>query len=489
MSSIPDQHEQLRTSSTDSPNVTPAQTWGHQPPAIEFLASRQASLLEAHMGTGKTFMAMSSLCRILAKSQTALILCPRAVIGGWLGEQRKHAAFASLRVIVPPKTGNAEKRSKAMAEELANARMHQQTSILVLNYESAILPAFKALLLSIPLRAVVCDESQRIKGHGSQISKFVASLAERTLNTVRICLSGTPIDNDPGDLFAQFRFLDPTVFGRFWTHYRSQYAIMNPYIPNAVKSWKNIDEIKRKIAPYRHHIPKGVLVLPDKQMIRVSCDLTKGKDAYFKMQRDGMIEIKKAIESGEGITEERMFAVGQTGAVNWMRLLQLAQGYVRTEDGEEVDTDTEKRRVLLDLLEQTDEPVCVYGWFTHDMATVKRCCEILGRRYGEVSGQRNDLTQYSKYPEDVDVLAVQIKSGGSGVDLTRSRIGIILNTGLVTPGGYDQMMARQYRPGQTQNVTYYYLVTEGTVDAAVYDARDKKQGVIDSILKLDDFEF
>ena len=437
------------------------------------------------MGTGKTFIAMSALCRILQPGQAALILCPRAVIGGWLGEQKKHASFAGLRVIVPQKTGNSTAKAADMAARIANAKLHREPHILVLNYESAILPAFKTLLLSIPLRAIVCDESQRIKGHGSQISKFVASLAERTLNTVRICLSGTPIDNDPADLFAQFRFLDSRVFGRFWTHYRSKYAIMNPYIPNAVMSWRNTDEIRRKIAPYKHHIPKSVLVLPDKQMIRISCELTRGREAYFRMQRDGMIEIKRMIESGEGITEERMFAVGQTGAVNWMRLLQLAQGYVRTEGGEEVDTDTEKRRVLLDLLEQTDEPVCVYGWFTHDMATVRKCCEILGRRYGEVSGQRNDLTQYSKYPEDVDVLAVQIKSGGSGVDLTRSRIGIILNTGLVTPGGYDQMMARQYRPGQTKNVTYYYLVTEGTVDAAVYEARDKKQGVIDSIMKLE----
>ena len=137
------------------------------------------------------------------------------------------------------------------------------------------------------------------------------------------------------------------------------------------------------------------------------------------------------------------------------------------------------------MLFRSDEPVCVYGWFTHDMSTVQKCCEILGRRYGEVSGKRNDLTQFSKYPEDVDVLAVQIKSGGSGVDLTRSRIGIIMNTGLVTPGGYDQMLARQYRPGQTKAVTYYYLVTERTVDAAVYVARGQKQSVIDEVLRLD----
>ena len=437
------------------------------------------------MGTGKTYMAMSALVKILQPGNVALILCPRAVIGGWLGEQKKHPAFADLRVIVPHRTGNGEVRAAKMAAEIANAKMHRQPAILVLNYESAILPAFKKLLTSMPLRAIVCDESQRIKGHGSQISKFVASLAARTLNTVRICLTGTPIDNDPGDLFAQFRFLDPKVFGQYWTSYRNEYAIMNPYIPNAVKSWKNVDKIREKINPYRFHIPKSVLVLPEMQMIRVGVELTKGRDAYFKMQRDGMIELRRMIDHGESVSEEAVLAFGQTGAVNWMRLLQLAQGYVKAEDGEEVDTDTEKRRALLDLLEQTDEPVCVYGWFTHDMATVQKCCEILGRRYGEVSGKRNDLTQFSKYPEDVDVLAVQIKSGGSGVDLTRSRIGIIMNTGLVTPGGYDQMLARQYRPGQTKAVTYYYLVTERTVDAAVYVAREQKQSVIDEVLRLD----
>ena len=95
------------------------------------------------MGTGKTFMAMSALVKILQPGNVALILCPRAVIGGWLGEQKKHPAFADLRVIVPHRTGNGEARAAKMAAEIANAKMHRQPAILVLNYESAILPAFK----------------------------------------------------------------------------------------------------------------------------------------------------------------------------------------------------------------------------------------------------------------------------------------------------------------------------------------------------------
>ena len=80
-------------------------------------------------------------------------------------------------------------------------------------------------------------------------------------------------------------------------------------------------------------------------------------------------------------------------------------GYVTTEDKQEVDTDTEKRKLLLELLEETDEPVCVYGWFKHDLRVISDCCKILGKRYGEVSGSRKDLTDAGKYPDDVDVPA------------------------------------------------------------------------------------
>jgi SNF2 family DNA or RNA helicase len=80
-------------------------------------------------------------------------------------------------------------------------------------------------------------------------------------------------------------------------------------------------------------------------------------------------------------------------------------------------------------------------------------------------------------------MGVQCKSGGAGIDLTRARIGIILNTGLLTPGGEDQLLARQHRPGQTKNVIFYRLISQGTVETKLYDDRGKKREVNDAVMK------
>lgn len=79
-------------------------------------------------------------------------------------------------------------------------------------------------------------------------------------------------------------------------------------------------------------------------------------------------------------------------------------------------------------------------------------------------------------------MAVQCKSGGSGIDLTRARIGIILNTGFISPGDYDQMMARQYRPGQTKNVVFYHLLTDKTVDVQILKSRQQKRDIVKSLI-------
>ena len=205
---------------------------------------------------------------------------------------------------------------------------------------------------------------------------------------------------------------------------------------------------------------------------------------YREMEKESIAEIKKLIDTAEGVIEQVETAVGTNGAVSFLRLLQLAQGYVTTEDKQEVDTDTEKRKLLLELLEETDEPVCVYGWFKHDLRVISDCCKILGKRYGEVSGSRKDLTDAGKYPDDVDVLGVQCKSGGAGIDLTKARIGILLNSGLMSPGDYDQLMARQHRPGQTRNVLFYHLVSRGTVDVKIATARREKRDVVKELISL-----
>jgi SNF2 family DNA or RNA helicase len=259
---------------------------------------------------------------------------------------------------------------------------------------------------------------------------------------------------------------------------------MNQYIPQKVDKWINTDDFSRRYNSICYKISKDVLDLPECQHVRREVSLTgQGLRLYKQMKSEMLADIKTQIVDDAGnITGESVKqAVASNGAVRYLRLLQLAQGYVKTEESEIVSTDSCKKKILLELLEQTTEPVVVYGFFNPDLQCIKDCAALLGKKYGEVSGSRKDLTADSKYPDDVDVLGVQCLSGGTGIDLTKSRIGIIMNTGLLSPGNYDQMLARQYRPGQDKDVVFYHVVAKGTIDEDVQYARDRKRDIIEAI--------
>jgi SNF2 family DNA or RNA helicase len=80
------------------------------------------------------------------------------------------------------------------------------------------------------------------------------------------------------------------------------------------------------------------------------------------------------------------------------------------------------------------------------------------------------------------VLAVQIDSGGLGVDLTRARYAIYYSLGF-SLGSYEQSLARIHRPGQTRPVEYIHLLVKGTVDEKVMAALAARADVVKAVLQ------
>ena len=471
------------------------QLWSHQPPAIEFMCAETASLLDAWMGTGKTFMTIQVIRRFGTIGRRAtLIMCPEKVMGVWRGEFEKHAPNEFSVVILDGKKNAAEK-AKRVEQALAIKNVSKPL-VVVVNYETMIRdPVFSVLSVTL-WSIVVADEIHKLKGHGTQTSIKAWKIGWKAQK--RIGLTGTPMPHSPADFFGQFRFLDDRIFGKYWTKYKKEFSIPHPEIKHAVLEWIKVDEIRRRGNRIRYHIPKDVLVLPEKQFIEVGVRMSPaGYRKYVEMRNEAVVEIRRLfyeetgrqLEAAVAEDEEQAVSVisACNGGVQFLRLLQMAQGFITdTETGQVHEIDSEKKKVLLEYLEQSQgEPVCVYGWFHHDMDAVRQCCELLGLRYGEVSGRRKDLTPEAKFPPDIDVLGVQAKSGSAGIDLTRARIGIILNTGTLSPGDYDQMIARQHRPGQKNSVIYYTLVAEKTVEVRILQGRLKRRSVISCI--LDDF--
>jgi len=211
-----------------------------------------------------------------------------------------------------------------------------------------------------------------------------------------------------------------------------------------------------------------VLDLPPETYVTYHCELSpegrrvyRSLDEYFVAGvQDGTITISNAM-------------------VKVQRIAQLIGGWVPTDDGEPYHVDDSKQKLLEDVLDDIDGPAVVFGWFHQDLDTVHDACRRLKRNSLELSGRRDELKRWQD--GKAEVLAVQIRSGGVGVNFTRARYSIFYSLGF-SLADYEQAKKRVHRPGQTRPVEHIHLVAKGTVDERILRALEKRAEVIEAIL-------
>ena len=419
--------------------------WQHQTDAAAWLGDRHAGMLAMDMGTGKTFTALLAL------------LSP---------ENRRSLVHVDLS------RGSSTQRAERLKQALATSA--GKCLVVTVNYEAVWRSQLAPTIEAVAWGAIVLDESHRIKSPGGTSSRYLARLAAKHEHAKRICLTGTPMPHSPLDLYGQFRFLDPQVFGTSYTRMRTRYAVCDPRFPSKVRSWRNQQELTEKLDAHAWRVTADeVLDLPDAIHETIPVELSPTVLRYYRtLEREMAAEI----------------AAGTVTAANALtKLLRLAQatgGYARVDGGERpvpIDGTPSKRLALQDWLEDlpATEPVVVFCRFRTDLDDVAAVARELGREYAEVSGERKDLERWQR--GDATILGVQMQSGGVGIDCTRAAYACYYSLGY-SLGDYDQSLARLRRPGQERCVRYYHLVCGGTVDEQVYAALRERRDVVGSVL-------
>jgi SNF2 family DNA or RNA helicase len=288
----------------------------------------------------------------------------------------------------------------------------------------------------------------------------------------KMCLTGTPMPHSPLDIFSQYRFLDPGIFGTSYWRFKRRYAVLGGYMDKQVVGFDNQDELHEKVYSIAYRVTKEeALDLPDEVYVRRESFMAEDAAAIYEdIEKNFYAEV----EAGE--------VTAANALVQLLRLQQLTSGHVGLDGGGHKWVSDHKRRLLEDVMQDVNGPCVVFCRFTPDLAAVREAAKKLERAYGEVSGARKDLSSDATMPEEIDVMGVQIQSGGVGIDLTRASVVIDYSVGF-SLGDYLQSRSRVHRPGQTRKVTYIQLVTPGTVDEKVYAALAAREDVVESILR------
>jgi len=226
-------HAQRPEAAADYSKYVNKKPWEHQNNAIHYAVHCPSPYIHAHMGTGKSLVTVATLAA--CDHRRSLIICPKPVVNVWPREFRKHSLGDFT--LIPLDKGTTKKKV-----ELARKWMGTSDRLVfVINYESAIQEDFANWAHSIKWDCVVADEIHKLKSPQGKASKFAAELKRGHA----IGLSGTMIPHDPLDVFAQYRFLDPAIFGTSYTSFKQRYCKLGFF--NEVEEFINTSEMHERI--------------------------------------------------------------------------------------------------------------------------------------------------------------------------------------------------------------------------------------------------
>lgn len=218
------------------------------------------------MLSGKTLtaIAVAGAAYQLGKVKTVLIVAPTSVCSVWPKEFDQYASFPyQVNVLLGSKKKRLDEFEELKLSSSAGLK------VAVINYESCWREDIFDSLKSWKPDLIIADESQRIKTYNARQSKAMHELGD--IAKYKLILSGTPVQNEAIDLYSQYRFLNPEIFGKNYYKFRNRYAVMGGFEGKKIVAYKNMDDLIRKEHSIAYRITKAeALDLPE-QIFNPAC--------------------------------------------------------------------------------------------------------------------------------------------------------------------------------------------------------------------------
>jgi superfamily II DNA or RNA helicase len=411
------------------------------------------------MGLGKTLQAIGLLSAVYPQQPLpSLVVMPKSLLFNWEAELKKFNASLTFYTYYGA-TRDIEEAVKHNIVMTTYAMLRNDIEI------------FKERLFHI----VILDEAQNVKNLQSQTSKAVMLLqAEK-----RFALSGTPIENNLGELYALFRFLNPAMFGSTEEFSESYAAPIQKYGDKEA-----IADLRKKIYPFiLRRLKKDVLAeLPGKIEQTLLVDMSPEQAELYEARRLHYYESVRTQVLTQGV-QKSQFAILQ--ALSELR--QIASIPEAQTDGAIVSP---KREALMEQLEDVvsnGRKALVFANFLAGVEAIAEECEKAGIRAITMTGATRDrktLVEKFQNDPDVRVFIMTLKTGGLGLNLTAADTIFLLDPWW-NAAAESQAIDRAHRMGQTETVFSYKLVARGTIEEKILQLQERKKALFDTVISSD----
>ena len=425
------------------------------------------------MGCGKTLttIAVAGALYNMGKIDRVLVVAPTSVCSVWPHDLNQFAAFPwEARVLL----GDKKKRLKAL-NELENWPF-KALRIAVINYESTHREGIFEALAAYKPDLIVCDESQRIKNPSAAQSKALHKLGDAA--PFRMILSGTPVQNNAVDLYSQYRFLDPAVYGANFYAFKNRYCIMGGYGQHQIVGYRNMDELVEKEHSVAYRVTKEeCLDLPQQTFINRYVQFTDAEQAiYEQLRKSSFLEL----ETGENVTATTILTM-------YLRLMQLTGGFLTADESTRPkQVNTAKLDALADIVDDyvvdAGKKLVIFARFRAEIAAIENLLRLRKIQYGSIYGdvpmeERGKIVEDFQTNPDTKVFVAQIQTAGLGITLHAASTAVFYSYDY-NYANYAQALARIHRIGQRFPVTYIHLVVDGSIDEKILAALENNPYVL-----------
>jgi SNF2 family DNA or RNA helicase len=421
-------------------------------------------ILADDMGLGKTLQILALLLKQTSKTPS-LIVVPTSLIFNWENEIQKFCP--DLKAF----THYGKTRATTVKE-------FNSYEVVITSY--GLMTNDIKLFTKQKFNYVILDESQAIKNPSSQ--RFKAAMLLKGEN--KLVMTGTPIENNTFDLFAQMSFVNPGFLGTA-NSFKKDFS--TPIDVN--KDEKVASELQRLVSPFMIRRTKEQVAteLPPKTEDYIFCEMDKEQravyDAYKNRIKDDLFSEK---EDGDTGKSKLMVLQALT------KLRQICDSPALLNDEESYGEDSIKIKELLRHIRDktANHKILVFSQFVGMLKLIQTALEKEDVNYEYLDGSKNTKERQASvtnFQENSDcrVFLISIKAGGTGLNLTEADYVYIVDPWW-NPAVENQAIDRCYRIGQKNKVIAYRMICKDTIEEKIMNLQQRKKKVAQDIISTDD---
>ena len=419
------------------------------------------------MGLGKTIQTLALLQHRWeqGKRRPVLLVCPTSVVQNWKKEAQRFTP--DLPVLIHH--GSDRDRTEAFVETAS------KQALVVSSY--SLLHRDQRLLKKVDWAGVVLDEAQNIKNPNTK----QARAARKLEGDFRLALTGTPVENNVGELWSIMEFLNPGWLG---SHRSFRMNFWRPIEKKGDK--KAADRLRRLVRPFilrREKTDKSIISdLPEKLEMKVYCNLTKEQGALYETV---LRDLERRLDESSGMKRRGVILAALT------RLKQICNHPAQfLRDDSTLDGRSGKLTRLVEMLDEiltVGDSALVFTQFAEmGQMLQKYLSETFGKEvlylHGGVPRKRRDkmIAAFQK-KNGPPIFVLSLKAGGLGVNLTRASHVFHFDRWW-NPAVENQATDRAFRIGQSKNVQVHKFICVGTLEESIDEMIERKKKLADRIV-------